>query len=218
MWKKSLLLLAGCGLALLLAAASPGGLHAGESDQPAAVRLKGTLRLQFDPREIYPPYIQAAWLDLAGKSGKSFVLHIPPDRDFRAAAYHLDGKRVLVKGTLTDEGEVIVTGLRADPADSVAGNLELHGRLDANAPVGYPLRAPAVTVNGETYVLDFGTHDDLRQLAGKLSGKRVVVTGSYGGMRSFPVMCVPEPARYPVILVTGLQVEELPGAGEVEGK
>jgi hypothetical protein len=109
---------------------------------------------------------------------------------------------------------VFVSRLEAAEGEYVRETVQvvLRGKLSLNAGFGYPVvRTPAIHVNGQWYVLNFGTSLELDQLARKLDGKTVVLAGTFGGMREFTTMCRPKGDRVRVIHVTSLQ------SGDSEG-
>src|SRR5262249_43554929 len=70
----------------------------------------------------------------------------------------------------------------------------------------YPARqlVAVVRANGQTFVLEFG-NKTLADMARKLDGLNVEIMGTFAGFRSFPVMCVPESNRYPVLSVVDVK-------------
>jgi hypothetical protein len=119
------------------------------------------------------------------------------------------GSKILEIGRFWQENPVVfLTRLEAVEGEYVRETVQvvLRGKLNLDTRFGCPpVKAAAIQVNGQSYLVDFGSNQALHQLAKKLDGKTVILTGTYGGKRSFPSMCLPKGFEIQVINVTSLQ-------------
>jgi hypothetical protein len=67
---------------------------------------------------------------------------------------------------------------------------------------------PTISVNGQTYVIDYEGAEGIFQAARKMDGKRVVLTGKLTGTTSFPVLCRCEPMKLATVFLTGIKVAD----------
>jgi hypothetical protein len=141
------------------------------------VEIKGKLsHVQLDmvvPVEPRHPF--DFWQIIAG--GKTYRLDFLGGKHFFDLANKLEGKAVIVTGTL-DGGVVRLSEMKADE-DYVKWTtaVEVRGRLQS-VPLrcGPGSKAWSVVVDGKTYSLDFAT-PELQKLAEPLDGKTAVITG-----------------------------------------
>jgi hypothetical protein len=152
--------------------------------------------------------------------GEWYGLDFSKNKELADKAQKLTGQRVRATGTLTMRelpgglkgwgGPVrvlLVESLEAAAGKEDAARVEARGQFQAREPFGYPhtVDASALRSGGESYILDFGTNEELKQQALKFDGKAVRLRGTLDGWQSFTIMCVPEPGRVPVIHVTAIE-------------
>jgi hypothetical protein len=127
-----------------------------------------------DPRDI--AFIDY-WQVSAG--GKAYQLDFRGGKHFFDLAGKLEGKPVIVTGTL-DGALVRLTEMKADQ-DYVKETIEVEvrGRLQS-VPLrcGPGSKAWSVVVDSKTYSLDFAA-PELRKLADSLDGKTAIITGVF---------------------------------------
>jgi hypothetical protein len=137
--------------------------------------------------------------------GKWYVLDFGTSLDLHQLARKLDGKTVVLEGTFGGMRQfpgmcrrdsyryqvINVTRLLAGDGDSVhkLNTVAIKGKLVINDKVRACLYEDEpdyrVTVNGGTYGLDFGDNKAFLDLAAKLKGKTVVLTGTLEKRRLF---------------------------------
>ena len=102
-------------------------------------------------------------------------------KDLRKLAEKLNGKVVVVTGTPRNY-HIHVTGMKAEESESARekATTEVYGqvkRLKINGPLGDSYECWGLTINGETYELDFGGLKDLAEMTKNLGGTVVTVSG-----------------------------------------
>src|SRR5262249_35233509 len=187
------------------------------------------------PMPQVPPRIRVWQITI---NGQPYDLNFGGDTELEKLAQKLKGKTVKLLGRLEDRTGIIrplkgpggrvleicrywpedpvvfVSRLEAVESEYIRETVQvvLRGKLNLNAGLGYPpVKAPAIAVNGKSYVLDFGTNLALHQLAKKLDGKTVLLAGTFGGKRDFSTICLPGTVSVQVVNVTRLEN----GDGEV---
>jgi hypothetical protein len=130
-------------------------------------------------------FFMDSWQVSAGD--KTYTVDFGERKDVTDLANKLDGKTVIVNGTL-DNGTVHVTGLKADEEYvKQTTEVELRGRLKGVRlkfrDIGFPepndvvdFLAWNVTVGDKTYSLNFAT-PELEKLAEALDGQAILLTG-----------------------------------------
>ena len=113
-------------------------------------------------------------------AGQTYELTFDSE-DLRKLAEKLNGKVVVVTGT-PRKYTIHVTGMKADESESARDKVttEVHSqvkRLKINGPLGDSYECWGLTINGETYELDFGGLKDLAEMTKNLSGTVVTVSG-----------------------------------------
>jgi hypothetical protein len=166
----------------------------------ALVEIRGKLRKTSRPldcRDVitmtpeqpaFPPSRQPRWdpfreLTLVWTittGGKTYDLDFGSN-DLQKLAETLEGKPVVVTGT-PRKYAIHVTGMKAEESATATEKVttEVQGQIRrlkiANAR-GDEYERWGLTVNGETYELDFGGLEDLAEMTKDLGGKSVAVTG-----------------------------------------
>jgi hypothetical protein len=103
--------------------------------------------------------------------------------------------------------EFLVEGLGPAAGNADSATVEMTATAKAHARFGYTARVEraAVTVNGQTYILDFGNNKEMQQQALKLDGKAVRLRGTLEGWQRFTSMCVSAPETSPNVTSTALR-------------
>ena len=184
----------------------------------AAVFLEGTL--QYDDGS--GPHIReaGAWVGpFLIINGEWYGLDLGKDKALAEKTGKLHGKRVRATGTLTirdlpgglpgfsPRRVLLVEKLEPAPGKEDSAWTVIQGKFKSRERFGYPAtrEAAALTTKGQTYILDFGTNEELRQRALKFDGKALRLRGTLAGWESFTTMCVPWAGRVPVIRVTSIE-------------
>jgi hypothetical protein len=180
-------------------------------------------------------------------NGTIYELDFGSNKELRDLAEKLNGKTVRLSGRLIyrlrerhfppglerpmiaykpyKQAVVVVSALEAveDAFVRETMNVVLRGKLEVDVPFGYPVArkvATVIHVNGKTYALDFGANETLHQLAKKLNGQVVTLTGTFGGTWVIPSMC--HPIELPTVKVgrlhSGKDVEIPTNTVEIKGK
>jgi hypothetical protein len=209
------------GISLFLAGLALAAAPAGSANGPVlqTVQFKGTLRLEEGVLTREPPIPFEHWKLSA--DGKTYYLDLQ-SKELLARAKKLVGLKVVVTGTLEPASPTIrVTSLKADEYVQETVNVEIRGRLadqrdwfdfEPYTKPAYPdeyfkpyprprhphpgvpfITGWTITFNKKSYVLDFGDRRELLDLASKLDGRSVIVTGTRSGE---------------VVHVTGLKADE----------
>jgi hypothetical protein len=125
-----------------------------------------------------------------------------------------NGKPVQKDARLFTEHYVAVSEIRSAEPEYLRENVtvELRGKLQMHAQVGYPKfdlddvkDVALLSVNGKSYVLQFGNYAALEKFAAKYDGKTITIRGSHGSKMHFTVMCQP-PIELPSIVVSEIEV------------
>jgi hypothetical protein len=221
--EKLCLLLVSCALwivpAPFVAAAeeAKGGVLANSVTKWPTFEINGIL--DFDDGGLRPRIPEfGVWLGYGiTVDGKWFGLDLGGDKERDELAKKLIGKRVLVRGTVEERTldgfikrqikVVVVSELEAvNLGDSIT--VQLTGVFHESAPITYLHQMPTISVNGQTYVIDYEGAEGIFQAARKMDGKRVVLTGKLTGTTSFPVLCRCEPMKLATVFLTGIKVAD----------
>jgi hypothetical protein len=198
MWKTLAPIVAGLGLLLAVPAPAAETMEPGTNAAdlvPRVVALKGMLRREKGEKESLPPIPFEYWTLNAG--GKTYYLHLR-GKDLLERAEKLVNRPVEVAGVLDPASPTLrVTSLKADEFVKQTINVEVRGRLEGHRepriidpwpdPWERPRPRPMPPVSwwiylGEkSYQVDFDVCKDLLDIAKKLDGKSVIVTGTRVG-------------------------------------
>jgi hypothetical protein len=128
--------------------------------------------------------------------GRTFDVDLGTNKDIQALASKLNGKMVVLSGSLTGN-RVRVGGLRAAAALAVPQvQIEIVGTLRYSELERFPvLRVWEVTANGQTYRLSLPTAE-LQKRGQELSGRRVMVRGTLQGDRVTVTHLTATPIRF----------------------
>jgi hypothetical protein len=120
-----------------------------------------------------------------------------------------NGKPVQMDARLFTEHYVAVTEIRAAEPEYLREivTVELRGKQQTHAQVGTPKfdDVALISVNGKTYVLQFGNSAALEKFAAKYDGKTITIRGSHGSKMHFTVLCQPS-IVLPSIVVNEIEV------------
>jgi hypothetical protein len=150
--------------------------------------------------------------------GKWFGIDFNGNKELEEVAKKLIGKRVVVKGKVEERTldgfiphkiKVVVASEFGAAAEEKEGiTVQLTGKFQMKTAITYLHEEPAITVHGQTYVIDFEGAEGLLPAARILDGKMVVLTGKLYGDRMFPVMCRPEEVKLPALLPASMKAAD----------
>jgi hypothetical protein len=123
--------------------------------------------------------IDLVWVITA--DGKTYDLSFDGASPLVGVPERLEGKAVIVTGTPVGFA-IRVTGLKADDSGTTTEKATVEARGQVKRGVAGDVFSEAyacwsLTIDGETYELDFGALKDLAEMATALEGKQVVVSG-----------------------------------------
>jgi hypothetical protein len=139
------------------------------------VEMKGRFLLRADHADILLPDSRLV------VSGHTYVVNLGNDRNLWNRAVALDGHTAIVTGTLNGD-TITATSIKADN-DFIkkAVTVEIKGRLYWNHFPGRCMVPEFALATGKEHFALHIANDDVRQLARKLSGQDVIVTGTLTG-------------------------------------